>query len=86
MATITVRLDERDERLLDQLAETYGGRSAAIREAIRTLSGQTERERAIDEALAAWEAEAGPVLTSDPDDLTRLADVLGPAAPRIETW
>lgn len=71
MATITVRLDVHDERLLDALAETYGGRSAAIREAIRVLSGQAERERAMDEFLAAWEAEAGPV---DEDEVASMIE------------
>ncbi|MEQ8718437.1 MAG: ribbon-helix-helix domain-containing protein [Acidimicrobiales bacterium] len=61
MATITVRLDNDDEKLLDEITAIYGSRSTAIREAIRALSGQVERDRAIDEALAAWEAEAGPV-------------------------
>jgi predicted transcriptional regulator len=71
MATITVRLDDDDEELLDAIAATYGSRSTAIREAIRSLSGQVERDRAIDEALATWEAEAGPV---DEDEVAAIID------------
>ena len=40
MSTTTVRLDEDDEALLDMLAPEYGGRSSAIRQALRNLGAE----------------------------------------------
>jgi len=65
MATTTVRLDADDERILDALAASYGGRSNAIRQAIRLLSARVERQRILTEFLDEWDAESGPV----PDDV-----------------
>ncbi|MCU1356904.1 MAG: hypothetical protein JWM89_2322 [Acidimicrobiales bacterium] len=56
-----MRLDDDDEHLLDELAAVYGGRSGAIRTALRSLSAEHDRQRALAEFLAGWEAEAGPV-------------------------
>ncbi len=39
VGTITVRLDDDDERLLDELAARHGSRSDAIRAAIRRATG-----------------------------------------------
>lgn len=61
MATTTVRLDAEDEAILDQLADVYGGRSAAIRHALRALANRTTKQQLLDEFLADWQAEAGPV-------------------------
>ncbi len=61
MATTTVRLDSDEERILDALAQTYGGRSNAIREAIRLLSARVERQRALAAFLDDWDAESGSV-------------------------
>lgn len=59
MATTTVRLDSDEERILDALAQSYGGRSNAIREALRLLSARVERQRALTAFLDDWDAEAG---------------------------
>jgi len=65
MATTTVRLDSDEERILDALAARYGGRSNAIRQAIRLLSARVERQRILTEFLDEWDAESGIV----PDDV-----------------
>ena len=46
MATTTVRLDDEDEALLDMLASEHGGRSGAIRQAIRNLAAERRRQQA----------------------------------------
>ena len=74
MATTTVRLDAADEALLDRLAEVYGGRSAAIRHALRALAVEVEERESLDDFLAAWEAEVGPV---DEAGVTRMAERYG---------
>ena len=61
MSTTTVRLDEDDESILDKLAPAFGGRSNAIREALRFLSADVERHEALEGFLAEWESERGPV-------------------------
>jgi Arc/MetJ-type ribon-helix-helix transcriptional regulator len=61
VATTTVRLTPDDERLLDDLATAYGGRSNAIREALRQLGAVRARQEALGRFLADWEADAGPV-------------------------
>lgn len=61
MATTTVRLSDEEEALLDQLAEVHGGRSGAIRYAVKRLGEEHARRRALSTALADWEAERGPV-------------------------
>ncbi len=71
MGTTTVRLDDEDERLLDELAAAFGGRSAAIRAALRLLSGQHQRRVALAEFLDAWDAEAGP---ADEAEVTRMIE------------
>ncbi len=49
MGTTTVRLDDEDEALLDMLAPEYGGRSSAIRQALRNLA--TDRQRQVSAPL-----------------------------------
>jgi predicted transcriptional regulator len=61
VSTTTVRLDDDDERLLDQLAAELGGRSTAIREALRHLAADRARRDALGAFLEAWNDEAGPV-------------------------
>ena len=61
MSTTTVRLDEDDEHILDELAPAYGGRSNAIRQALRRLSAEVDRQRALEEFLTEWQHDAGPV-------------------------
>ncbi len=71
MATITVRLDADDERLLDDLASTHGDRSTVIREAIRLLSGHEARRKGMREFLDQWEAEVGPIDQAEVDEMAR---------------
>jgi predicted transcriptional regulator len=61
MSTTTVRLNSDDERILDRLASRLGGRSSAIRQALRLLSAEVDREEVLDEFLTEWEAADGPV-------------------------
>jgi Arc/MetJ-type ribon-helix-helix transcriptional regulator len=61
MATTTVRLSPEEEAALDKLAERYGGRSGAIRHAVRRLAAEQARQDALQQALDAWASERGPV-------------------------
>lgn len=70
MATTTVRLDKDDESLLDLLAPEYGGRSSAIREALRKLAADRIRHDALEAFLVEWETEAGP---ADPAEVAAMA-------------
>lgn len=74
MSTTTVRLDEDDERVLDQLAPAYGGRSNVIRQALRMLHAERDRQEALDGFLAAWQREVGPV---DEDAVAAMAERYG---------
>ena len=59
VGTITVRLDDDDEQLLDDLARRHGSRSDAIRAAIRELSGHERRQAALAKLVDEWIAEYG---------------------------
>ena len=61
MSTTTVRLDDEDEQLLGGLAAEFGGRSSAIRQALRFLAADRERRDALNSFVEAWNAEAGPL-------------------------
>lgn len=61
MATTTVRLSPEEEAALDKLAERYGGRSGAIRHAVRQLAAEQSRQDALQQALDDWQADRGPV-------------------------
>lgn len=61
MATTTVRLSPEEEAALDKLAERFGGRSGAIRHAVRQLAAEQTRQEALQRALDEWEAERGAV-------------------------
>jgi len=74
MSTTTVRLDQEDEALLDMLAPEYGGRSSAIRQALRNLAAERRRQDALRSFLTAWDAEAGPI---DDQDVAEMADRYG---------
>jgi Arc/MetJ-type ribon-helix-helix transcriptional regulator len=71
MSTTTVRLDSGDEQLLDKLAVAFGGRSNAIRQALRNLGADVDREAALGAFLADWEREAGPVDEADVEAMAR---------------
>ena len=74
MSTTTVRLDDEDEALLDMLAPEYGGRSSAIRAALRNLGADRRRQDALRSFLADWDAQAGPI---DDDDIAVTANRYG---------
>jgi len=61
MATTTVRLDPDDEKILDELAENYGGRSNALRQGLRMLATTARQQAALTELLRDWDAQSGPV-------------------------
>lgn len=61
MGTTTVRIDDEVEAMLDRLAVTYGGKSKAIRAAVRTLSAEVDRKESLADLLDAWATEAGPL-------------------------
>ena len=63
MSTTTVRLDGDDERALDLLATHHGGRSGAIRHAIRQAADVQARLDGLAQVLADWETEDGPADT-----------------------
>ena len=67
MGTTTVRLDDEDEAILDMLAPEYGGRSSAIRQALRNLAADRKRQSALRSFLAEWDTEAGPINDEDVD-------------------
>ncbi len=71
MNTTTVRLDHEDEALLDMLAPEYGGRSSAIRQALRNLAADRKRHNALRSFLAEWEAEEGSI---DEEAIATMAD------------
>ena len=74
MSTTTVRLDDEDEALLDMLAPEYGGRSSAIRQALRNLAADRRRQDALRTFLADWDAHEGPI---DDEDIAAMADRYG---------
>ena len=74
MSTTTVRLDDEDEAILDMLAPEYGGRSSAIRQALRNLAADRKRQSALQSFLADWDTEAGPV---DDEAVAAMADKFG---------
>ena len=74
MSTTTVRLDERDEAILDKLAPEYGGRSSVIRQALRNLAADRRRHDDLLLFMAEWDAEDGRV---DEEEITAMADRYG---------
>ncbi len=76
MSTTTVRLDDEDEALLDMLAPEYGGRSSAIRHALRNLAADRKRQDALRSFLAEWDAEDGPI---EQEEIAAMAERYGMA-------
>ena len=74
MSTTTVRLDDEDEALLDILAPEYGGRSSAIRQALRSLAADRKRQHALSAFLAEWDTEEGPI---EEEDVAAMAERYG---------
>lgn len=61
MSTTTVRLNAEDREILDELAPRFGGKSNAIRHALRSLAADRRRHLALESFLDGWNAEAGPL-------------------------
>ncbi len=74
MATTTVRLSPAEERILDELAASFGGRSNAIRHALRLLFADVERRRALSALLEQWESESSAL---DDAEIDTVADHYG---------
>ncbi len=74
MSTTTVRLDDEDEAILDMLAPQYGGRSSAIRQALRHLAADRKRQDALRAFVAQWDADEGPI---DEQDIAAMAERYG---------
>lgn len=58
--TTTVRLNDDERVLLDELAAEFGGRSGAIKHGLCLLAQERDRERAMADFMEAWSAESGP--------------------------
>ena len=56
------------------LAPEYGGRSSAIRQALRNLAADRKRQIALRSFLAEWDNEQGPI---DDEDVAAMADRYG---------
>ncbi len=61
MPTTTVRLDQAEERMLDELAAVHGGRSNALREGLRLLAASARQRIVLAELLDDWDPTAQPV-------------------------
>ncbi|WP_419947121.1 hypothetical protein [Candidatus Poriferisodalis sp.] len=69
--TTTVRLDDEDQALLDEIAPDFGGRSAAIKQGIAMLADEHRRRRALEAFMEEWSAESGP---PDPDGVAAMSE------------
>jgi Arc/MetJ-type ribon-helix-helix transcriptional regulator len=56
---VSLRLDPAEEAELDRLAVLFGGRSEALREALRRLAAEERRRAAFRGFVAEWGAEHG---------------------------
>jgi Arc/MetJ-type ribon-helix-helix transcriptional regulator len=74
MSTTTVRLNDEDEALLDMLAPEFGGRSSAIRQALRNLAADRRRQDALRSFVDGWDTDTGPI---DDEDIAAMADRYG---------
>ena len=69
--TTTVRLDDEERALLDEIAPEFGGRSAAIKQGIAMLADEHRRRRALEAFMEEWSAESGP---PDPDGVAAMSE------------
>lgn len=69
--TTTIRLSDEDRRLLAELVPEFGDQSAVIRQGIRTLAAQRRRRETLNDVLAEWEAEAGPLDEDEVESMRR---------------
>lgn len=71
MGTTTVRLDAADEQVLDRLAQRYGGRSNAIRQALRSLASDVDQQDGLAAFVQEWELTVGPIDPVEVEAMTR---------------
>ena len=69
--TTTVRLNDEERALLDEVASEFGGRSGAIKQGIAMLAQEHRRRRALDRFMDDWVSETGP---ADPDGVAAMRD------------
>ena len=69
--TTTVRLNDEERALLDELASEFGGRSGAIKQGIQMLAQEHRRRRALDRFMDDWVSETGP---ADPDGVAAMRE------------
>ena len=74
MSTMTIHLDDEHEQILDELAQEFGGRSSAIRQALRFLAADREKRDDLRSFVRAWNAEAGPL---DEDAVAAMSERYG---------
>ena len=74
MGTTTIRLGDEDGQILDTLAPEFGGKSGAVRHALRLLAADRQRRDALNAFLEAWNTEAGPL---DEDAVAAMAKRYG---------
>ena len=69
--TTTIRLSDEDRLLLAELVPDFGDQSQVIRHGIRLLAQERRRRETLDEVLAAWAAEAGPLDEDEVESMRR---------------
>ena len=69
--TTTIRLSDEDRLLLAELVPEFGDQSQVIRHGIRLLAQELQRRETLNEVLAAWAAEAGPLDEEEVESMRR---------------
>ena len=69
--TTTIRLSDEDRLLLAELVPEFGDQSSVIRQGIRLLALESRRRETLNDVLAAWEAEAGPLDEAEVESMRR---------------
>ena len=69
--TATVRFNEAELALLNELASEFGGRSTAIKQGLRLLAQQRSRQLALRSCMAEWAEHSGP---PDPDGVAAMRE------------
>ena len=65
MLKTKVRLDAEERQMLQRLAPAFGGQQGALREAVRRLAADYDREQAFKAFLKAWDEEDGPLTNEE---------------------
>ena len=71
MASISIRLDDSDQQMLEQLVSEFGSKAGAIRHALRILAADRRRRDALDALMDSWNDEAGPLDEDEVSDISR---------------